>query len=323
MKVVVGVDSGGSKTRALAVNVDGDVVGYAESGGGNPGHDAAFCENIRDAIRRSASVCGIGAVVRVVAGIAGYDRPGDDEWAEASTAVPGLAAARVQVNDAVIAHFGAMGGQSGITSIQGAGSMIFAKLEDGRIARNFDFRHYASAAGPWLGYRIGLVLLARGVSEGDEALVDRLLAAWGLDSLEDFRESMSRSRDQDDRLIHNKMGSIAPIVTHEAMNGSPSASLVCQEAAGNIVDGVRLLGRMFRDEQVSVTLIGSCVRSPAISDEVLRRLTAANERKYVVVDPKYSAVVGAVLLALEQERVVLDERSMEGLRTESYLAAFS
>jgi len=292
MKVVVGVDSGGSKTRALAVNVDGDVVGYAESGGGNPGHDAAFCENIRDAIRRSASVCGIGAVVRVVAGIAGYDRPGDDEWAEASTAVPGLAAARVQVNDAVIAHFGAMGGQSGITSIQGAGSMIFAKLEDG-------------------------------VSEGDEALVDRLLAAWGLDSLEDFRESMSRSRDQDDRLIHNKMGSIAPIVTHEAMNGSPSASLVCQEAAGNIVDGVRLLGRMFRDEQVSVTLIGSCVRSPAISDEVLRRLTAANERKYVVVDPKYSAVVGAVLLALEQERVVLDERSMEGLRTESYLAAFS
>ncbi|RYG17286.1 ATPase, partial [bacterium] len=68
MKVVIGVDSGGSTTRALVVTLDGERVGYTETGSGNPAHDTASGKNVRLAIERVAKRCGFGNVVRVVAG---------------------------------------------------------------------------------------------------------------------------------------------------------------------------------------------------------------------------------------------------------------
>ena len=113
MKVVIGVDSGGSTTRALAVTLEGERVGYVETGGGNPAHDAASGENVRLAIERVARQCGLGNVVRVVAGVAGFDRPEDLPRLTEATKVKGLKAANVFVNDAEVAHFGTFGGARG------------------------------------------------------------------------------------------------------------------------------------------------------------------------------------------------------------------
>lgn len=301
MQVVVGVDAGGTNTRALAVRFDGEVVGYAQAGGGNPEHEPAFRENVRRAIAEAAAGCGLERVARVVSGIAGLDHPEDHVWAAEATDVAGLRAVRVQVNDADIAHYGALGGSPGIVSIQGTGSMILAHIDDGRRLRNFDYRHYAAAAAPATGHGGLMALLVRGPEAGDASFVRRVLAYWEVDSLEALREKLSRASDWDGFEFRRRHGGMAPIVTRSAEEGSPLAAAACRERAAQIVEGVRLLGRHFRSPEVRVALIGSCVGSPFMRRAVAEGLDAAPEKGYRLVGDGFPPLVGAILMALDQE----------------------
>jgi hypothetical protein len=120
-RVVLGVDGGGTFTRALIADLDGRVLASAETGGSNPSHHPRAEENAREAIQQvlAAAGCEPGQVVAVVAGFAGLDRPRDQKWADRFTAVPGLVCPRLCVNDAVIAHAGALRSQPGIIAISG------------------------------------------------------------------------------------------------------------------------------------------------------------------------------------------------------------
>jgi len=315
MKTVIGVDAGGSKTRALAVSLDGTIVGYGEGGGGNPSHDANYLENIRGAIASATSNCGPETVVRVVAGIAGFDRESDIEWAAACTAAPGIIGSQVQINDADIAHYGAFQGAPGLVSIQGDGSMIFGVTDTGRRIRNFDYCHYARAAGPWIGSLAILMLLARGPEPDDADFVTEVLRYWEANSFEDLREIASHFRAQRFQELLRKQGDMAPIVTAAAAAGSTAARLACDDAAENVADGIRLLGRMFEGPDVPVALIGSCVRSSYLRCALEARLAAATEKRYRVIDAAYSPVAGAVLMALAQEGIQLDATALCGLRS--------
>ena len=148
MKYVVGVDSGGSKTRALIVVLDGTPVDYAETGGGNPAHNPQFKTALGDAILRASKNIGIANVVQVVSGIAGFDQPSDLEWAIEATTVEGLTADQIHVNDTEIAHFGAYSGSHGIVSIQGHGSNVLRspKVVLGLRTRIF---YITRVAAPW------------------------------------------------------------------------------------------------------------------------------------------------------------------------------
>src|SRR6266511_6424010 len=115
-RVVLGVDGGGTFTRAMLVDIDGRVLAYAETGGSNPNHHPRAEENAREAIEQvlAAAGCQPGQVAALVSGFAGLDGPEDQEWADRFTAVPGLVCPRLSVNDAVIAHAGALRSQPGI-----------------------------------------------------------------------------------------------------------------------------------------------------------------------------------------------------------------
>jgi N-acetylglucosamine kinase-like BadF-type ATPase len=76
-----------------------------------------------------------------VAGFAGLDAPEDQEWADRFTAVPGLVCPRLSVNDAVIAHAGALRSLPGIIAISGTGPIVFGVTPDVRQIRNYDFGH--------------------------------------------------------------------------------------------------------------------------------------------------------------------------------------
>lgn len=301
MKIVVGVDSGGSTTRALAVTLDGERVGYAERGGGNPSHDAAARENVRETIRE---VVGGHDAVHVVAGIAGYDR--DDEWAQEATDVRGLRE-RTVVNDAVVAHFGAFGGAAGIVTIQGTGSTIFAQLENGQRVKNGDFFHYARAGAVWVGINGIHKLLTDAGAAQDEALRNAAFAIWEVASLEALRESLAGQMALEARERTRRYGEFARAVTASAAEERLHAMSVCYAASKEIATGVRLLGSMFESGTVRIAPIGACVRSAPLRSSLERWLAKARDKRYVLVEPAHPPVVGAALMALREEGVALNE----------------
>jgi N-acetylglucosamine kinase-like BadF-type ATPase len=130
-RVVLGVDGGGTHTRAMIANIDGQFLAYAETGGSNPNDHPSAEQNAREAIQHVIAAAGgePRQVAALVAGFAGLDAPADQEWADRFTAVPGLVCPRLSVDDAVIAHAGALLSQPGIIALSGTGSMVFGVSE--------------------------------------------------------------------------------------------------------------------------------------------------------------------------------------------------
>ena len=148
-KVVIGLDGGGTHTRALCCALNGEVLAYAQTGGSSPQHNAPeeaerrvrhlIADVLQQAERAPADV------MALTAGMAGLDAPKDQEWAERFTALPGLAGTRAHVNDAVIAHAGALQSHPGIIVICGTGSILYAVNEAGQAENNYRYLHYADA----------------------------------------------------------------------------------------------------------------------------------------------------------------------------------
>ena len=128
MEIILAIDGGGSRTRCLAVNRLGQVIGAGESGPSNHLLVAARSCSIR--LRRqpakalAPSAVHPEQVVCVSAGMAGvdYDKAGAGEMEGAFRA---LGFTGLLINgDMVIAHAGALGGRAGVLALAGTGSCI-------------------------------------------------------------------------------------------------------------------------------------------------------------------------------------------------------
>src|SRR5687767_10269969 len=128
MEIILAIDGGGSRTRCLAVDRGGQVLGEGESGPSN--HllvDAtvvkqSLADSIDDAmtrggVRRAQIAC-------LSAGLAGVDFDGTGAR-EMKDVFRELGFERVVINgDMVIAHAGALGLCAGVVALAGTGSAI-------------------------------------------------------------------------------------------------------------------------------------------------------------------------------------------------------
>ncbi len=306
MKYVIGVDSGGSKTRAMAVGLDGNPVGYAETAGGNPFHNPDYKNALGGAILGAAKDVSIEDTVCVVSGIAGLDRPSDLEWAREATAIEGLRADQIHVNDAEIAHFGAFSGSFGVVSIQGHGSNIFAVTEDCSKVLNSNFMHYASAGAVALAMKFHFALMWTGSQSGDEDLVRRLCAHWNVESLDALHALGRRGWDRDWEKARNHMAAFAPEITSAAAEGSEFGLAACRQAAYSVAEGIGLVGQCFKSTIVPVVLSGSTVQSEVMKSLVSGFLEQSESKRYAIQEPNHSPLVGAVLMALQRQGVILN-----------------
>lgn len=190
-RFVLGIDAGGSKTRALVASLDGEVIGTGEAGPANyqsTGQAAAFhaldlavslaLETAKAAIQQIESVC---------LGAAGMDRPEDflifQDWA---TRVFPNARLRL-VNDAQIVLAAGTPEGWGVAIISGTGSIAYGKTAQGAVARAGGWGYLLGDEGS--GYSIGLRALQAVVRAHDgrasqTMLGEVILAEWGLNAPE-------------------------------------------------------------------------------------------------------------------------------------------
>ncbi len=140
--LVVGIDAGGSKTRAFAVDRDGAVVGRGAGGGANLLSSPDPAGSIAAALTESL---GSARPEAVVLSCSGGDRPADREKGRAILTQLVGPAVRIEVtHDAIAALYAGNPAGCGVVLISGTGSIAFGRNDEGDERR----------AGGW-GYLIG------------------------------------------------------------------------------------------------------------------------------------------------------------------------
>jgi glucosamine kinase len=316
MKIIVGLDGGGSHTRAIAVDVTGRVVAYVERGGANPNHNPDARENVQGAIAAVIAEAGCSPqdVVGLTAGFAGYDRPEDAIWAEQYINQNGLVCPRKAVNDAVIAHIGALRNQTGIIVICGTGSVVFGINEAGEHVRNYEYHHYAATAARHLAYNTMFRMIAGDVLKEDQVLIDQILMYWQAGQIMDLAKLAKNGFITDSKVRNHRFGGMAPLITEAALQGIPLACSVCDNAARDISIGIRLIGTSFSAETIPVTLIGSVAQSDYIAARINKELRSETIRRYHVKEPALSPTMGAVLIAMGLADINIDEHLINRLK---------
>ncbi|MBB6729937.1 BadF/BadG/BcrA/BcrD ATPase family protein [Cohnella zeiphila] len=298
--ILIGIDGGGTLTRVLVSDSSGTALAYAEGGPASIHKDVNARRNVQEAIRQALAAAGRtqDSVIGLAAGIAGFDSEADREWVESLTDVPGLGGSRWHVNDAVVAHCGALMAKPGIIVIAGTGSIIAGIPEDGTFIRNYDFGHYAAAAARFLAYDAVYEALAGRMADEDAGLIQAMLSHWRVGSLAELSAMGRHGFGEEAQARNRTFGLFAPAVTAAADRGSPLAVRVCERAVEQIAVGVELLARSFATAEIEVALIGGVANSGYVSRRLHETLAAGRNARYRMTPPRYPPVVGAVLLAM-------------------------
>lgn len=259
MAVVLGIDGGGTRTRASIA--DGErTLAFAECGSIKRlrvGAEAAEA-NLRSLLGVVFRQAGISAVDAACVGVASASMPGVAEWI--GVVLRELNAKRIEiVGDEVIALDAAFKGGPGILQIAGTGSNCIGRAPNGS----------RESAGGWSsrlgdegsGYWIGLHAVRRALHAYDREEPTRVLEVvgeiWGTHTLEELVNVGDSTPGPD-------FAALAPSIGQLAEQGDVVASGVLRQAAADLVESVLLVREKLRrkhnlTEEVPVAWIGSVI----------------------------------------------------------------
>ena len=311
---VVAIDAGGTHTRVGCFALDGTLLGRSDGPGGGPHHNNRAADHVSATIADALAAGDLTAdnAAAMAAGIAGYELGQANEWATTFFDDSPLRCPRQLVNDAVIAHRGALAGGAGIIVVAGTGSMIMAITEDGRAIESGRFQHYAGGA-RHLVYPVIHRILTGNTSAEDEQLIKEVLAWWAVDEPDALRDALYELGDQDYNVVKRRYGGLAPTIT-AAADQSPLADAALRALTDKTALGVRLLAPLIKTAPVPVALSGALAATPEfarrfseqLSDSTTTRTDGATPPRVEVVRPALEPLGGAALMALESVGVVAD-----------------
>jgi N-acetylglucosamine kinase-like BadF-type ATPase len=276
MSAVLGIDGGGTRTRASIV--DGErVLAFGENGSIKRlrvGAEVAE-ENLRALLKDVFAQAGLHGVKAASAGVASATMPGVQEWVTAVFDDFGVERSEV-VGDEVIALDGAFKGGPGILQIAGTGSNCIGRAPDGgrESAGGWSSRLGDEGSGYW----IGLHAIRRALNALDREEPTRILKTvgqiWGTKSLEELVNLGDSTPGPD-------FAALAPAISELAEEGDGVAVSVLKQAAADLVESVLLVrAKLWRKHnlaaEVPVAWIGSVVgKSRLVREQFFAGLHAA------------------------------------------------
>ncbi|MFI9641474.1 N-acetylglucosamine kinase [Micromonospora sp. NPDC051925] len=262
--VVVGLDIGGTSTRATALTLTGERLGTGRADGGNPtSHGAeraaaelltALRETLRevDPARVRAGVIGLAGFGRLradPAGRAAFDRAWSDAGLRCPYAVHG---------DALVGYASGTAAPDGTILIAGTGA-IAAQVRDLRLDRVADGHGWLlgdAGSGFWLGREAVRRLLA----DLDADRIPGPLSRRVLGALLGADQVAERPRDTVDAVVQAvtrrppvQLARLAPLVVSAAVDGEPVAAKLIHRAAAHLVTSV---GRIRPDDATTPLVLG-------------------------------------------------------------------
>lgn len=302
-QIVIGVDGGGSKTRAMVADDQGQQIADVEGPGSavRPGQADASAEVIAAVVRDALAACDMTHVVpRVVCvGVAGVGRESERQALWQALASREMGDDVVVHADATIAIDDAFGDGAGILLVSGTGSIAYGRSPAGTTARCGGWGPVCGdeGGGAWIGRRaLSVVTASSDGREPETALVGAVLTAAQLNDVEDLIPWAAQATPA-------ALASLAPAVIKTADAGDLRANALVTMAVEELALHVRTLARkLFVDERAAcnVALAGGLLgkRSPLrkrVEHRLRSAVPGATVRQEEVV-PVRGAVRGALRL---------------------------
>lgn len=308
MSYVIGVDQGGSGTRAAIATLNGRLLGT----GIGPGacHIFSGMEVAMSATQAAVQAAldqvdlPAGRAEAYAGGHTGADWA--DEYDLLRTAVRGLnLAKRVRiVNDSIIALRGGTEQPYGAILVAGTGANCALRAPDGR---EFIYHYYhddALQGGDAIGRAaVKAIFRAETGRPPQTTLRSRVLAYFNLPDVDTLMRDLVEERLSTDRLLE-----IAPLVFAEAARGDQAAGQILtafgEGCAELLINGLQRLE--MSTLEVEVVLSGGIFKSqnPIIQEIIAAQLKRHTPKAHIVL-ARYEPVVGAVLLALEEADIMV------------------
>lgn len=303
MALFLGIDGGGSTTRALLCDEAGRILGSGSGGGANhlhAGWDGA-ADSLRTAVAAAFAAANL-APTPCHATFLGMAATSSDQtrvrWREIAFAL-GLAAAPDSIgvdHDIRIALASGLAGRPGIALIAGTGSACYGRTTDGTTwqAGGWGSILDDGGGGYWLGLRaIGAAIRAADGRGPATALHERVLARLEVSNL---REIVTRLHGS--TLARHEIARLAEDVMACAANDQPAHEILGRGAA-ELAAMVRAVAQqLFPHGAPEVVLAGSVATAapfaPALHAAITREVPAAK-----LTAAELLPVAGAALLALQ------------------------
>lgn len=300
----LGLDAGGTRTRAVLVLGDGTVAGVGFGGSANP-NNLGFDEAVRQ-LHTAAEVAWRAAGLPMVPssacfiGAAGIKSVGDCTRLGEAAAHAGLAPLDrcVAANDTEAALAGGLPGRPGIALIAGTGSFCLGRDRRGCTARCGGWGWLLDDVGS--GFYLGREALRAVAQAGDgraepTALTPEVFARFQLREIDDLLAAVYTPPP-----TAASVAELAPLVLRVATAGDPVACGILREGAGGLAQLVqRVASALAWERPPEVVLVGGVARSGPPYQPMIETAIASAVAGARVVGPAMPPIAGAALRALE------------------------
>ena len=304
-ELLLAVDGGGSKTRALLTDSHGNLLGTGSGASSNAHHAGweAATASMEAAIAGALSSAGVAAGRSITAaafGIAGIDRPADrapwERWlAEGHTALPGRPERVVIerwtiVNDVELLLAAGTPDGWGCALICGTGSICWGRAPDGRMARAGGWGAILGDEGSGYDVAVRALRLATQTADGRaeaHGLLAGVLRAWQLGAPEELI-----GRVYDAQSARPMIAGLARHITSLAEGGDADAVALLEDAGRELAKQVLAVARRLDLQRTSLALGGGFLGGASLLQQaMLRELGALITSQQFVSDPAVGAVV--------------------------------
>jgi N-acetylglucosamine kinase-like BadF-type ATPase len=298
VRFVLGIDAGGTKTRALLADEHGRVVGGALGGGANlRTHGELEVEKVLHSVIEEARAAADAAPEAVALGIAGADRPADEAVLRAILRRIGFRNRVIVTNDARIAFVAGSDERVGLALVCGTGSIAWGRNRAGEIARSGGWGWHLGdeGSGFWIGERAIRDVLRAADGRGPATSLDRALS----EHFEIARPDQILFAIYDGEFPRTKVARFAPRVEEAANAGDSVARAILADAAGELTRAAVSVRERLRVEGSPYDVVlsgGTFAAVPTLADDVARRLATGSARVCRLTE---EPAMGAVKLAIE------------------------
>lgn len=298
MRHVLGIDAGGTKTRALLADDAGRVLGDALAGGANlRTHGELEVEKVLHHVIEEASGAAAVPPDALALGIAGADRPADEAVLRGILRRIGFRDRVVVTNDARIAFVAGSAERVGLALVCGTGSIAWGCNRAGEIARSGGWGWHVGdeGSGFWIGERAIRKVLRALDGRGPATSLDRALS----EHFEIARPEQILYAIYDREFPRTRVAKFAPCVEEAALAGDAVAKTILSDAAGELVQAAVSVRDRLRLESSDYDVVlsgGTFAAVPSLAAQVADRLGTPRAAVSMLSE---EPAMGAVRLAIE------------------------